>query len=205
MRLVRMGIALATSIVFGNMMAEAVLLDKILAVVNGEVLTLQDFEDHLALRRLFQPTAPEVDRQQALQRFVDHTLLRQEAVRTRIVEVTEAEIAQYIRAVEAQADGSARLAMLMQDRGITRRQVQTWVRHQLMVGTFIDRRIRLFVRVSEEQIAQYYRQHQQAIGEAWSKAVGEQIRQLLVEQQVNARLDGLIDDLRRKATLDFPP
>jgi hypothetical protein len=55
------------------------------------------------------------------------------------------------------------------------------------------------------QVAQYYQQHQQAIGEPLSDGVREQIRRLLVAQQVNARLDGLVEDLRRKASVDFPP
>jgi hypothetical protein len=50
----------------GAMPTAAVLLDKILAVVNGEVLTLQDFEDHLALRRVWQTGTATIDRQQAL-------------------------------------------------------------------------------------------------------------------------------------------
>jgi hypothetical protein len=83
--------------------------------------------------------------------------------------------------------------------------VRTWLRKQLTVRTFIDRRVRLFVRVSEDQIRQYYQQHQQDIGEPLTEPVREQIRRLLVEQQVNARLLDVVGDLRRKASLDFPP
>jgi hypothetical protein len=39
----------------GGGTAGAVLVDKMVAAVNSEALTLQDFEDHLALRRVFQP------------------------------------------------------------------------------------------------------------------------------------------------------
>jgi hypothetical protein len=181
------------------------LLEKIVAVVNGEVLTLQDFEDHLALRSVLQPRAGNLDRQQALQRLVDQTLIQQEAIRTRIVEVDEAEVTQYLRAVEEQPDRQVGLMHVMQGQDLTMGQVRSWVRHQLIVHAFIERRIRLFVRVSDTQIAQYYDQHQQAIGAPFSDAVRQEIQRLLVEQQVNARLDGLVEDLRRKASLDFPP
>jgi len=184
---------------------ETVLLDKILAVANGEVLTLQDFEDHLALRRVFQPGAVEVDRDGAFQRFVDQTLIRQEALRTRIVEVEDAEVTQQLHALEQQPARREELAKLIQERGLSLNQVRTWLRQQLMVQAFIDRRIRLFVRVSDGQINQYYQHHQQAIGEPFSDAVREQIRRLLIEQQVNVRLTDVVEELRRKANLDFPP
>jgi hypothetical protein len=51
--------------------AGAVLVDKILAAVNGEILTLQDFEDRLALRKIYRSGSAEVDRHQACRHFVD--------------------------------------------------------------------------------------------------------------------------------------
>jgi uncharacterized membrane protein YqiK len=132
-------------------------------------------------------------------------LIRQEAVRTRIVEIEEAEVTQHLRTVEAHIDKQADLARVIQDRGLTMRRLRSWVRQQLILEAFIERRIRLFVRISDTQIAQYYEQHQPAIGEPLSDVVREQIRRLLVAQQVNTRLNGLVEDLRRKASLDFPP
>jgi hypothetical protein len=61
------------------------------------------------------------------------------------------------------------------------------------------------VRVSEHDILQYYEQHQMAIAEPLGDAIREQIRRVLLEQQVNARLDPLVKELRRKANLQFPP
>jgi peptidyl-prolyl cis-trans isomerase SurA len=185
--------------------AGAVLVDKILAVVNGETLTLQDFEDHLALRTIYQPSAAEVDRHAAFQRFVDQVLLRQEAVRTRIVQVGEAEVNHRLGELAQQAEQHAELLRVMHERGLSWRDVRTWLRHQLIVGAFIDRRVRLFVRVAESQIVRYYEDNRQAIGEPFSEAVHEQIQRLLTEQQVNARLTELLEELRKKGSLDFPP
>jgi peptidyl-prolyl cis-trans isomerase SurA len=185
--------------------AEAVLLDKILAVANGEVLTLQDFEDHLALRTIFQPGAVEVDRDRAFQRFVDQTLIRQEALRTRIVEVDDAEVTQQLHALEQQPARREEFAKVMQERSLSLNQVRIWLRQQFIVQAFIDRRIRLFVRISDGQIMHYYEQHQQALGEPLSDAVRQQIRRILIEQQVTARLTAVVEELRRKGNLDFPP
>jgi peptidyl-prolyl cis-trans isomerase SurA len=183
----------------------AVLVDKIVAVVNSEVLTLQDFEDHLALRRVFQPGEGALDRMVAFERFVDEALLQQEALRTRSVQVDDAEVTQQLQTVQQQPERAQELEQVTRQRGLSLRDVHTWLRRQLTTHAFIDRRIRLFVRVSEDQIRQYYQQHQQNMREPLTDAVREQIRRLLVEQQVNAQLADVVGDLRRRANLDFPP
>jgi peptidyl-prolyl cis-trans isomerase SurA len=183
----------------------AVLVDKIVAVVNSEVLTLQDFEDHLALRRVFQPGEGALDRMVAFERFVDEALLQQEALRTRSVQVDDAEVTQQLQTVQQQPERALELEQVTRQRGLSLRDVHTWLRRQLTTHAFIDRRIRLFVRVSEDQIRQYYQQHQQNMREPLTDAVREQIRRLLVEQQVNAQLADVVGDLRRRANLDLPP
>jgi hypothetical protein len=181
------------------------LVDKLVAVVNGEILTLQDFEDHLALRELYQPGSNDLDRQQAFQRFVDQVLLRQEAVRTRIVQVDDAEVSRHLHELDQPPERGKALVRVMQERGLSPRDVRAWVRDQLIVRAFIDRRARLFVRIPDNQIVQYYQDHQQAIGKPLDEAVRAQIRHLLTERQVNSRLTDLLEELRRKASLDFPP
>jgi hypothetical protein len=73
------------------------------------------------------------------------------------------------------------------------------------VCDFIDRQVRLFVRIPDSQIVQHYQDHQQAIGEPLDESVREQIEHLLTEQQVNIRMTELLADLRKKGQLDFPP
>lgn len=207
-----LGALLICQSLVSGVMAGAVLLDKIVAVVNADVLTLLDFEDHLALSQMFRhdPVGamgefPRRDREPALQRFIDHTLMRQEALRTKIVEVAEGEVTQQLQAVEQRPDGREELGQLMRERGLSQSQVRTWLRHQLIVRAFIDRRVRLFVRVSDSDITQYYQAHQQAIGQPVSDPIRQQIRSLLVEQRVNVRIAPLVEELRKKANLHFPP
>jgi peptidyl-prolyl cis-trans isomerase SurA len=183
----------------------AVLVDKLVAIVNGEILTLQGFEDHLALREMYQPGSDDLDRQQAFQRFVDQVLLRQEALRTRIVQVDDAEVSEQIHALDQARERGKALARVMQERGLSQRDVRAWIRDQLLVRAFIDRRVRLFVRIPDNQIVQYYEDHQQMIGKPLDEAVRAQIRRLLTERQVNLRLTELLEELRRRGNLDFPP
>ena len=117
MRTARLGLLIICGMLVWSRPASAVLVEKILAVVNGEILTLQDFEDHLALRTIYQTDTVDVDRQRAVQRFVDQALLRQEALRTRIVQVGEDEVSQHLRELGQQPDRGQELVRVMQERG----------------------------------------------------------------------------------------
>jgi hypothetical protein len=64
--------------------------------------------------------------------------------------------------------------------------VRTRLRKQLTVRAYIERRVRLFVHMSEDEIRQSYQQHRWDSAEPFTEAVQGQIRRLLVEQQVNA-------------------
>ena len=200
-----LGLLVICQILVWAISAGAVLVDKVVAVVNADVLTLLDFDDHLALLKVFQSSADDVSRERAFERFIDQTLLRQEALRTKTVQAGEAEVAEQLHTLDQRPDGAEALARVIHARGISLSHVRSWLRNQLIVSEFINRRIRLFVRFSDSEVTQYYRQHQPAIGEPLSDAVREQILRILVEQQVNARVTQLVEELRRKANLLFPP
>jgi len=68
---VRWGVLIVWAMFACGTPVSAVLVDKLVAVVNGEILTVQDFEDHLALRELYQTDTDDPDRQQTFQRLVD--------------------------------------------------------------------------------------------------------------------------------------
>jgi hypothetical protein len=184
---------------------EARLVDKMLAVVNGEMLTFQDFDDYLALSRISQLGGEDIDRQHAFQRFVEHALLRQEALRTRISRVDEAAVSQHLSELDQQPERREKLVRVMQERGLSQPDVRSWLCHQLIVRAFIDRLVLLFVLVTESQIVQYYQGHQEIIGVPLGEAVRDQIRRLLTDRQVNIRLTELIEQLRKKGILEFPP
>jgi hypothetical protein len=79
-------------------------------------------------------------------------LLRQEALWTRIARVDEAEGNQHLKQARATASAMEKLVRVMQGYGLSQPDVRTWLRHQLTVRTFIERRMRLFVHVTENQI-----------------------------------------------------
>jgi hypothetical protein len=100
---------------------------------------------HLALRAIDQPGTDDLDREQALQRFVDQVVLRQEALQTRIVQVDDTEVSAEVCALDRAGDRGKALARVMRERGLSphdvRDDVRAWIRDQLIVRAFIDRRV----------------------------------------------------------------
>jgi hypothetical protein len=69
--------------------------------------------------------------------------------------------------------------------------VHTWLGHQFTVRAVVERRVRLFVRVTESQLVQRYQNHQRLkrlIGAPLDNALREHIRRLFTERQVDVRL-----------------
>ena len=93
----------------------------------------------------------------------------------------------------------------MQERGISRYEMHTWLRAQLILRARIDRGVQLFIRITEGQIREYHRDHQQMVGVPLEEAGREQVQCLMTEHEVNVRLNELAKSLRKKGTLEFPP
>lgn len=118
--------------------------DRVLAVVDKQVITLGEFQDAVKRNRAALPKgSPVTDQQlqsQTLSNLVDHALMVQMAARTGI-QVSDAEIKQNLGLVSKQAD--------MSDK-----QWQTAVRDELLVEKLKQRDLYSKVRVSDADITQ---------------------------------------------------
>ena len=118
--------------------------DRVLAVVDKQVITLGEFQDAVKRNRAALPKgSPVTDQQlqsQTLSNLVDHALMVQMATRTGI-QVSDAEIKQNLGLVSKQAE--------MSDK-----QWQTAVRDELLVEKLKQRDLYSKVRVSDADITQ---------------------------------------------------
>ena len=118
--------------------------DRVLAVVDKQVITLGEFQDAVKRNRAALPKGSPVSDQQlqsqTLSNLVDHALMEQMAARTGI-QVSDAEIKQNLGLVSKQAE--------MSDK-----QWQTAVRDELLVEKLKQRDLYSKVRVSDADITQ---------------------------------------------------
>jgi peptidyl-prolyl cis-trans isomerase SurA len=175
--------ALAASLV--RPASAAVVVDGIVAVVNGEIITLLELEKAGAavLEERLRAVAPadrEQVRRETLKPLLDQlVLLRLEAQRARElgIQVAAQEVDTAIAGILAENHFSDEvLDRLIRERGMSREEfradIQSQIRHQKLVRQEIGARIT----VSDEEIAAYYTEHRQE----WRRPEKIRIRHLLV-------------------------
>ena len=174
-----------TAAIFLCVSAQAGVVDRIVAVVNDEVITLSE------LNNAFEPYQERVtanvqgpDREKALgetkttllNRMIDNLLMEQESRKTGIT-VRNEEVTEAIDDMQKQRKISPdEFRKAMQREGITLDAYRNDIRDQLMRMKLIRRDIKSKVAVTDEEIGEYYRKHR----EDYEGKEAVRIRQILL-------------------------
>ena len=140
-RLVRLCLA-ALVVLLGSAALSADVIDRLLAVVEGQVVTLSDLEQHRALGRLFGDPVPEDD-QSALREVIENLLIRNEVVNFPGIQVAPDELDAY-------------LSQLRSTEELPLETVRTAAHDRLRLIRFVDLRFRQFMQATDEEIGRYY-------------------------------------------------
>jgi parvulin-like peptidyl-prolyl isomerase len=204
MKMLGRGIA-ALFLFFGALSAPAgaAVVDRIVAVVNDEVITLSDLNEELDvirqrtaatykgqdIERLLAEARPHV-----LNRMVERLLIGQEARKSGIV-LKDEEINEAIR------DGLAQRKMRMEDliaslakEGATLEEYRRELRDHLMKTKLVRREIRSMIMISDEEIGAYYQKHR----DDYEGRETVRIQQILLPIPKNAD-EGQIRTIRQEA------
>jgi hypothetical protein len=177
------------------------LLDRIVALVNGEPITLTDLQAARALGVVEGSTDDE-----ARTRMVDRHLMLAEVSRFPPPEPDAAAID--AQAARARSAAGARLAAILEQTGVDDTRVRQLARDTLRIRAYIDQRFGTAVQVTDEEAETYYLSHpaeftrngvaiplDQAIATARERASAER-RQ--------AQVDRWLEDLRNRADVAIP-
>jgi len=204
MKMLGRGIA-ALFLFFGALSAPAgaAVVDRIVAVVNDEVITLSDLNEELDvirqrtaatykgqdIERLLAEARPHV-----LNRMVDRLLIGQEARKSGIV-LKDEEVNEAIR------DGLAQRKMRMEDliaslakEGATLEEYRRDLRDHLMKTKLVRREIRSKIMISDDEIGAYYQKHR----DDYEGKETVRIQQILLPVPKNAD-EGQIRTIRQEA------
>ncbi len=77
--------------------------------------------------------------------------------------------------------------------------VQTSDDDNVLINEYIDKQLRTFIRISVEDIEQYYEKNKESLGNKDFYDVRDKIEQLLTEKELNKRLIKHIEELRKNA------
>ena len=141
-RFVRLCLAALAIVLLGSAAQSADVIDRLLAVVGGQVVTLSDLEQHRALGRLFGDPVPEDD-ESALREVIENLLIRNEIFTFPGIQITPDELDAY-------------LSQLRNMEELPLETVRTAVGDRLQLIRFVDLRFRQFIQATDEEIGRYY-------------------------------------------------
>ena len=202
--------------------ANAMVLDRVVAVVNNRAILASDVDDEVRLAVLDPGRAGAVlTPKRALEQLISRALIQQQ-IRQEDEQAAE----------PSQAEIDARLAQIRKEvpacihfncateqgwsaflvaHGLTTQRVESYLRYRVQILRFIEQRFRQGIRIAPEEIEKYYRETllpQYAPGEAIPPLdeVAPRIQEILLERQVNVLFDDWLRNLRKQGDVEvFDP
>ncbi len=170
-------------------------IDRLMAVVDGDVITLGDVKKERAVRRFFGDEAPSDD-QAMLDEVIEDFLIRNQVDQIPGIQITSEEVEAYSLQLGDPGDLSAEV-------------VAVAVRQRMKLARYVDLRFRQFIRVSDPEIEEYYRDvflpKTQSSGLAsvpTLDSVREAVRTNVIEEKVIREIRLWVNSLIRRSDIE---
>jgi hypothetical protein len=185
--------------------APAEIIDRILAVVDGAIIMQSDVA--AAVRLSMVPATSAADPiPAALDALIERRLILEEVDRYAPPDPADADIDR--RVSEIRTRTGARFDTVLLESGLSVEQLRRQVRDDLRIESYLQQRFGA-MQPSDDEIAQYYREHQAAFTRdgtvAPLDAVRERVRGALIADRRSATIRDWITGLRRRANVNVLP
>jgi hypothetical protein len=183
-------------------------------VVNRRVILESELEQSVRVESLLQNRQlgeTTLNRQEALDQWIDRLLLEQQIAESDVVDPTAEELAARMKEVRGQVSGAATdegWQKALAAYGVTERDVENHLISEFRVLRFVDLRFRGLVRVDKTAIAEYYQdKFQPEMAQRGAPAppladVSGKIENILVEQRMDSLLNDLLQTLHTQAHIE---
>lgn len=197
-----------------------VVLDRVVANVDGQAILASDVDDEMrfsALQPEFEPPSDNTP-QRALERVIDRNLIdQQRALQPGVAEISQKEVDQSIREMQTGISACSRFnctsaagwKKFLAEHGFTPAEVEDRVRERLAILKFINVRFGVMGQVSGSDVRKYYDQvllpelkKDNAPAPAFS-TVAARIREILRQQQVSSLIDVWLKNLRAEGQVQI--
>lgn len=194
-----------------TMPARAAIVDRLRAVVNGEVITQSDIEQDLAIRTVSRSlpanlSQAEVERM-VLDQMISRKLLRQE-IKSNPPEVTFKEVEKELAEVRSLYASPQEFTRVLEEHKISLDKLRASIEQRVQILKFIKERFHPEVVVTDEQVADYYQStFVPEVKKSGAKTVpplqqvAPEIRDILMENQINERMETFLRQKRRTANI----
>jgi hypothetical protein len=185
------------------------LIDRVLAVVGQEPITLSDVTAALRFG-LVSPAADAGDQQQAaLNSLIDRQLELIEVNRYLPPEPPATEIDARLAQIRARFDSQAALDAALRETGVSLAQLRAHLRDTIRIESYLGQRFGASSQPTEDDIVRYYRAHESDFSKNGVlqpfEAVRDQVRKRLLEERSATLIRDWIAGLRRRADVTILP
>jgi hypothetical protein len=199
--------------------AKAVVLDRVVAVVNNQAILASDVDDEVRLAVLDPGQAGHgvLTPKRALEQLISRALIQQQIRQEdeQAAEPSQAEVDARLAEIRKEVPACVHLncaseqgwAAFLAAHGLTPQRVESYLRYRVQILRFIEQRFRQGIRITPEEIETYYRVTllpQYAPGEAIPPLdqVAPRIQEILLERQVNVLFDDWLKNLRKQGEVE---
>lgn len=197
-----------------------VVLDRVVAVVNGRVILLSDVDADIELSAIDPSSGGEgpPTPRQALGELISRTLIQQQIRQEDLQSVTpsaaevQARIEQIRKelpaCVQAHCGAGAGWKNFLSAHQLTEARVNAYVRNRMEILRFIEQRFRQGIQITRQQIETYYEktllpQYPKGVAPPPLSQVSARIQEILLEQEVNQLFGNWLDNLRSQGDVEI--
>ena len=181
--------------------------DRVLAVVNGHLITLSDVR-RIADLGLIAAGGGGDPTDAVLSQLIDRRLVLEEVERYAPAEPDAATVAARIAAVQRQAGAPAGFDAHLSVLGVDAAWLEQWVRDDLRIHAYIEQRFAGAMEATDDEIENYFRQHAGEFvrnGQPVPSAEAQSIaRQRVMAARRQALTDEWLSGLRKRAEITRP-
>jgi peptidyl-prolyl cis-trans isomerase SurA len=200
--------------------APPLVLDRVIAVVNGDVLLQSDLDQEIKFAALepFTSNADGDPRKQAMDRLIDRTLVQQQMKnQPGLPKISDDDLKKQLGELRKGLPECAKFACWTDDgwanfcqtHGFTPQEVSDRWRTRLLLLAFIEQRFRTGIRISQPEIEAYYKDEfaprfkEKNLNAPALASVSQRIQEILLQQRVTALLNDWLKSLHQEGSVQI--
>ncbi len=201
------GIALFSVGIVFPVTAPAEPIDRIIAAVNNQVITLSELRQAVRFNEEMGGASRDAKdlESETLEGLINKRLLLHEARRLSFTEVTEQDVNAEVDKVRTRLGSDKAFQDFLQRLQMTPEQLGRMLGERLLVERFVERKVGLFIRVGRVEAQRYFDSHPQEFKDKSFQEVSKQIIALLSDQKTEQQIKQYLAELRNKADIRINP
>jgi hypothetical protein len=179
----------------------AILADRIMAVVNNEVIALSDVQKY---REVFVEKRG-TDDSAVLNDLIDQKLLLAEAKKLEIPPPSDEEVDRAYKKLQLRFGSPETFDLLKARLSLTDAELERQLKLKLTVDKLIEQRIQSFVFINPEEIDSYLQEHGEEYKNEKPEDARKAIQDLLIAEKTDSKLKDHLNRLRAAANIRINP